>query len=785
MDGLLNALDPLIQRYGVPLRVTGVNGEVTQTKVGILAWADDLALISNTREGMEALLRGVTEFLGINAVALNAGKSFYTSIGANRRIEPEPPLDLTLIGARIWQPDGITEEDRTGRTTRRAIHGETGALEWNPPDTAFKYLGVYLTLTRNWSHQRKVLEGIVDDHCSHLRNKTVTFEEAAKIVRTSLLPKLRYVAQIITPDMAQIRKWDQKIGGMLREKAGGSAKGVNADTFYASVKNRGWGAPSLRLDYIKTMITETCVRLEKWNQSRHRPQPDWDGMSAILQKQTMGSEWGTKGDWIWAMGRSVERRTGKRGKKELLFAEGLAQCLKEVGGSLASKRSTRDLSVTQLRENGIPIILCSEKWLEEDGSEAAKAGIKFLHHIMTADGTNLLPWEVLAKIYGVDKKRVAPWWEEVRGRICKGTSRSVARDWLFPNAKWERRNGGELQMNRGTKVDARPGAMLVVDAKRYQDHKEFPEIKSVLFSLEDTAVMRMWDDTTEEPRDFVSVTWYMPTNEEGGQVYSQTAGRYERTRKTTWEEIGGEYPLHILDPTTVDRRERVARKEGVCRRRDLSMEEQEDEENTLRELGLLRRGARVVEADREWSLHEEEGWDANSRPPKDTFLGMCVVDWHEGDDETGTRKPEWSGVLGEARWYKDRRSGNWRWEGRVIQEADGGETITSTRNKEVWYRERNLSERNDKNRRTEGCEDCERDPAAHDNLWRKLRRKEAARNPGEFGETKEGRERWVGREEEPAMLHFQCARIPIETQRNDTDVQTGEVGGGGTDSVFL
>jgi hypothetical protein len=112
------------------------------------------------------------------------------------------------------------------------------------PDHPFKYLGVYFTLTLDWTKQLSCMRASVAAHVNALRSRMLTVEQLRHIIGAVVLPGITYAMQVVTIPDAQLAKWGSTLRGLACGPGRLSYSTANA-VMYASRDAGGFGLPHL------------------------------------------------------------------------------------------------------------------------------------------------------------------------------------------------------------------------------------------------------------------------------------------------------------------------------------------------------------------------------------------------------------------------------------------------------------------------------------------------------------------------------------------------------------
>ena len=122
------------------------------------------------------------------------------------------------------------------------------------PDTPFKYLGIYLTLTLDWKHQYKAMLAAVKEKCRAMSNRCLPAGVQMKVIRTVIKPMITYSFGVAPYTPAQLKVLDAQLA---RTAKAAYKQRVSMSTALAmeDVDKFGLGLTSLLVEY-----THTCIR---------------------------------------------------------------------------------------------------------------------------------------------------------------------------------------------------------------------------------------------------------------------------------------------------------------------------------------------------------------------------------------------------------------------------------------------------------------------------------------------------------------------------------------------
>jgi hypothetical protein len=168
------------------------NPALPATRVNYLAFADDLTLISASRDESRALLCRAQEFFTITSIRLNAAKcTVLTSAYEGATSDQHPDLDPITLYAFGRPAATVTD-----------IRG---------PTAVFRFLGAYLSFSRTSKGAFKVALRAAEAVAKILDKKQITGKMAAYVVNAVLIPRIAHILAATTTcntDMARLdRLW--------------------------------------------------------------------------------------------------------------------------------------------------------------------------------------------------------------------------------------------------------------------------------------------------------------------------------------------------------------------------------------------------------------------------------------------------------------------------------------------------------------------------------------------------------------------------------------------------
>ena len=222
------------------------------TRVNLLAYADDVAIVTHSHEMMKAITDDLCDFLRFHGVTLSADdltKESKTKYMTNRFDAKDKRYALSL--------DCFNRDSRPGTTLIPVNH----IVKANGPQFIFVYLGGRLNLNLDWTEiNRKAAAGI-NMELARLNRKRYTLAEASAVASSIVQGKAGYILQLAQFPLATLKAWDSSLNKILRSKAGASHSGSPA-MFHAPIKKGGKGVFTFESLACQSLGTELLVRLQ-------------------------------------------------------------------------------------------------------------------------------------------------------------------------------------------------------------------------------------------------------------------------------------------------------------------------------------------------------------------------------------------------------------------------------------------------------------------------------------------------------------------------------------------
>ena len=122
-----------------------------------------------------------------------------------------------------------------------------------PRQQGFKYLGVYFTLTLDWSHQRSHAKDLLRTMVEQLGEAPASATTALRIECQSILGKLRHTFCVAPYTQTHLDGFDRIRANAVR-RAYRLPKRFPTDAIFASHDNFGMGHPSATVEYVAAVL---------------------------------------------------------------------------------------------------------------------------------------------------------------------------------------------------------------------------------------------------------------------------------------------------------------------------------------------------------------------------------------------------------------------------------------------------------------------------------------------------------------------------------------------------
>jgi len=150
-------------------------------------------------------------------------------------------------------------KDKSEVFTNEAVdaHSPIRRMKLLRSDEAFRYLGIWFTVTLNWKPQEAKLAERLSGLASELRAKRLTYFEAAVLYKSIIVPTVAYVVTVAGVSDLFLKRWDATFGRILLNKLK-IGQGTNRGVLYGGERSVGLRLPALadtrRVHHINEMI---------------------------------------------------------------------------------------------------------------------------------------------------------------------------------------------------------------------------------------------------------------------------------------------------------------------------------------------------------------------------------------------------------------------------------------------------------------------------------------------------------------------------------------------------
>ena len=165
--------------------------------ISVIAYADDLALIGESREHVQALLSSLCLFLSAHGVSFNPEKTYY-----------------------VTSQKGAVQALRATSFVSEKVEDEVHLLQARSDSYVFTYLGISLNMKLDWAACTVPLDRKICGLIALLGRKRLSFGHAAEVVDTVVRGRLSYYLQSAQIPDAIVDSWDLAISKLLRRRAG-------------------------------------------------------------------------------------------------------------------------------------------------------------------------------------------------------------------------------------------------------------------------------------------------------------------------------------------------------------------------------------------------------------------------------------------------------------------------------------------------------------------------------------------------------------------------------------
>jgi hypothetical protein len=159
------------------------------TKVMLLAYADDLAIITTSQDEMQEIMSSLCDFMKFHGVTLSANHKASESktkyVSYNPKAKKGDPI--AHIDIRCFNRDSRLDVPLPTKHIRLQSLGRS---------YIFVYLGGRLFLDLNWTKITDLAQRGVSRELSRLKRKKLTLSEAAAVASSVILGKAGYLLQL-------------------------------------------------------------------------------------------------------------------------------------------------------------------------------------------------------------------------------------------------------------------------------------------------------------------------------------------------------------------------------------------------------------------------------------------------------------------------------------------------------------------------------------------------------------------------------------------------------------
>eukprot|EP00286_Rhodomonas_abbreviata_P000807 CAMPEP_0181288690 /NCGR_PEP_ID=MMETSP1101-20121128/472_1 /TAXON_ID=46948 /ORGANISM="Rhodomonas abbreviata, Strain Caron Lab Isolate" /LENGTH=634 /DNA_ID=CAMNT_0023392839 /DNA_START=190 /DNA_END=2091 /DNA_ORIENTATION=- len=191
----------------------------------VLAFADDLCILTESAEKMQMLVDQVVEFADWSGMWVNVGKSEITAYDFSNKVVVE-------VGA---------------------IRYKGKAFKYLHPKRSYKYLGFHVTMLQNWEEHKAQVVAKIETAMESLRDTMYLPTQVEEMVRMCVIPLFRYSAALVPWTKSELADLSTKFGIAVK----GAWKVTNQcgrPILTADTKQGGLNAP----------LAESLVVQERW-----------------------------------------------------------------------------------------------------------------------------------------------------------------------------------------------------------------------------------------------------------------------------------------------------------------------------------------------------------------------------------------------------------------------------------------------------------------------------------------------------------------------------------------
>ena len=212
--------------------------------IAALAYADDLNALTSNLSNLKLQADKVGRFSKWSGMEVNAKKCAASAI-----LHAQASAGL----AKSPDQDAVIRSRLEGH-----IHLGRGTVPYLPPDKPYKYLGVLLTLTLNWSHQFKATMTTAVEQACKLQSSFATPAQKLQVYRSKIVAAMRYVFSTTAFSPLDIKRLDAAMTRFTKGAIGLMGCTPNA-LVHEDISRGGLGMTSLLHPYVQEQ-TNTVVK---------------------------------------------------------------------------------------------------------------------------------------------------------------------------------------------------------------------------------------------------------------------------------------------------------------------------------------------------------------------------------------------------------------------------------------------------------------------------------------------------------------------------------------------
>jgi len=205
----------------------GVN--IGNKNIGILAFADDMAIISDENEKEQKMMDIISEYCNYYGLSINydgRDKSVYTN----------------------------NTENIQHKITFKDSEGKINELIKLKSDESYKYLGIYMNLNMNWERQQTITRTKFLRQLFFVEKKCFNATQTISIINKVIIPAIMYRMQVMIFDKKYLKELDDFIARCIQRKMRVSTRSSKKE-LYLKEDDMGWGLKSLQDIQTHTIIT--------------------------------------------------------------------------------------------------------------------------------------------------------------------------------------------------------------------------------------------------------------------------------------------------------------------------------------------------------------------------------------------------------------------------------------------------------------------------------------------------------------------------------------------------